>query len=72
MYNTKLDIWCLVHDLTPLRIAIGAYKSVDSRIMGSGLPEHSTEDNDCGGPVAVCLSSPIPLYHLLALSIGSY
>ena len=56
MYDTKLDIGCLVHDLTPLRIAIGASKSVDSRIIGCGLPEHSIGDNDCGGRVAVTLS----------------
>ena len=81
MYDTKLDIGCLVHDLTPLRIAIGASKSVDSRIMGCGLPEPSTGDNDCGGRVAVTLSFnlfrsytsscllsfPIPPYNLLEL-----
>ena len=56
MHDTKLDIRCLVHDLTLLRIAIVASKYVDSRVIGCGLPKPSIGNNDCYGRVAVTLS----------------
>ena len=70
MYDTKLDIGCLVQDLTPLRIAIGTPKSVDSIIMGCGLPESSIEDNDYGGRTILTLS--FNLFHSYTNSYLSF
>ena len=56
MYDKELDIGYLVYDFTLLRIAIGASKSVNSRIMGCGLPKPSNGDNDCGDTNVVTLS----------------